>query len=95
MYERGQGVEQQSYERAAEYYEAAARQGMTEAQYNLGTLYAIGQGVEQSFEIARECWMKSAEQGNEDSIGNLHGLDKHEGKTTTTYSFTPPKRAQS
>ena len=67
----------------------------TEAQYNLGTLYVIGQGVEQSFEIAHECWMKSAEQGDEDSIGNLHGLDKHEGKTTTTYSFTPPKRAQS
>ena len=40
----------QSYERAAEYYEAAARQGHADAQYNLGQMYRKGQGVDQSYE---------------------------------------------
>jgi len=47
MYNDGQGVDQ-SYERAAEYYEVAARQGHASAQNNLGTVYANGLGVEQS-----------------------------------------------
>jgi TPR repeat protein len=38
MYQKGQGVDQ-SYEREAEYYEAAARQGDAGAQSNLGILY--------------------------------------------------------
>ena len=89
MYIHSQGVDQ-NYERAAEYYEAAAMQGMAEAQNNLGALYWNGQGVEQSNETAHELWMKSAEQGNEDAIEHLQKLDKHEGRTTP--SFTPPKQ---
>jgi len=89
LYERGQGVDQ-SDERAAEYYEAAARQGHAEAQYNLGLLYHKGQGVKQSYETGRELWIKAAEQGDEDAIKGLQQLDKHEGRTTP--SFTPPKR---
>lgn len=52
---------EQSYERAAEYYEAAARQGLADAQSNLGALYYNGDGVEQSNEKTWELWMKSAE----------------------------------
>jgi len=89
MYEHGQDVNQ-SYERAAEYYEAAARQGHADAQCSLGAFYANGQGVERSFETAREWMMKAAEQGNEHAINGLQQLDKHEGRTTP--SFTPPKR---
>jgi len=89
IYDQGLGVDQ-SYERAKEYYEAAARQGYADAQFNLGCLYYNSQGVEQSFERAREWWMKSAEQGNESAIKGLQRLDKHEGRTTP--SFTPPKR---
>jgi len=89
IYEHGQGVDQ-SYEKAREYYEAAARQGDAKAQFNLGALYANGQGVKQSFETARAWMMKSAEQGNENAIKALQILDKHEGRTTP--SFTPPKR---
>ena len=89
MYRQGQGVDQ-SYERAAEYYEAAARQGYATAQFNLGLFYANGRGVEQSIETAREWMMKAAEQGSEDAIEMLQTLDKHEGRTTP--SFTPPKR---
>ena len=89
MYDIGQGVDQ-SDERAAEYYEAAARQGYAIAQLNLGNFYGNGRGVEQSFETAREWWIKAAEQGDETAIKNLQILDKHEGRTTP--SFTPPKR---
>jgi len=89
MYREGQGVDQ-SYERAAKYYEAAAMQGLAQAQFNLGALYCNGDGVEQSNETAREWLIKAAEQGDEDAIGALQGLDKHEGRTTP--SFTPPKR---
>jgi TPR repeat protein len=38
LYREGQGVDQ-NYERAAEYYEAAALQGCAVAQNNLGVLY--------------------------------------------------------
>ena len=86
MYESGQGVDQ-SYEKAAEYYTAAARQGYVMAQLNLGILYVQGQGVEQSFETARELWMKAAAQGDENAIGALQELDKDEGRTTP--SFVP------
>ena len=89
MYYQGDGVDQ-SYQRARELWELAAKQGNADAQCNLGTLYANGQGVEQSFETARELWMKSAEKGNENAILGLQQIDKHEGRTTP--SFTPPKR---
>ena len=41
MYEHGEG----SNERAKEYYDQAALLGYAKAQYNLGCLYAIGNGV--------------------------------------------------
>jgi len=75
---------------ARELYELSATQGNVNAQYSLGRLYANGEGVEQSNETAREWWMKSAEQGEENAIKALQILDKHEGRTTP--SFTPPQR---
>ena len=86
MYRDGLGVDQ-NYERAKEYYEAAAKQGYSVAQLNLGGLYYNGKGVEQSFETAREWWMKAVEQGGESSIRNLQILDEQEGRTTP--SFVP------
>ena len=75
--------------RDTKYFEAAARQGMAVAQFNLGVLYYEGQGVKQSFEAARERWMKSAEQGDEDAITNLQVLDKEEGRTTPSFIPKP------
>ena len=40
-----------------------AEQGDANAQYNLGLLYALGQGVPQDFERAAEWYEKAAEQG--------------------------------
>ena len=89
LYANGQGVDQ-SYERAVEYFEAAARQGYANAQFNLAVLYYNGDGVEESNETAREWWMKAAEEGDEGAIKGLQQLDEFEGRTTP--SFTPPKR---
>ena len=88
MYYKGQGLDQ-SYERAKEYFEAAARQGYAKAQYDLGRSYVTGEGVEQSYETAREWWMKSAEQGEESAIKNLQVLDEQEERTTPSFIPKP------
>ena len=88
MYDQGLGVDQ-NYERTEEYYEAAARQGDADAQYNLGHRYAHGQGVEQSIETARKWWVKAAAQGEDIAIKTLQQLDKHEGRTTPSFISKP------
>ena len=76
MYEHGEGVEH-SYERAIEYYEQAAHLGDAKAQFNLGLLYANGQGVTKDELKAKEWWTASAEQqGDEKAIKNLKILEK-------------------
>ena len=50
-------------EQAARYREAA-EQGDAEAQNNLGTCYATGEGVAQSYEEALKWLRKAAEQGD-------------------------------
>ena len=62
-YKDGIGCEQ-SYERAVEWYEKAARQGLSEAQYSLGSLYYHGEGVTQSYERSVELFKQSAAQGD-------------------------------
>ncbi|WP_288264747.1 tetratricopeptide repeat protein [uncultured Dialister sp.] len=62
MYENGRGVEQ-SYEKAAKWYQKAADQGDAVAQYNLGTMYKNGLGVEQSYKKAAKWYRKAADQG--------------------------------
>ena len=54
----------------------AAKQGHTQAQYNLGVCYANSQGVEQDYEEAAKWWTKSAEQGYADSFDALKKLIK-------------------
>jgi TPR repeat protein len=44
MYQKGQGVDQ-DHAQALYWYRCAAEQGYAPAQYNLGWLYAKGQGV--------------------------------------------------
>ena len=62
LYREGQGCEQ-SYERAAEWYEKAARQGLAVAMNSLGFLYEEGQGVPQSYERAAELYKQSVALG--------------------------------
>jgi TPR repeat protein len=84
MYHHGVGVAK-SFEQAIALYTQAANQGHARAQFNLGNAFCKGnEGVDQSFELAREWWIKAAVQDVEDALRNLQGLDKQEGRTTPT-----------
>ncbi|MCF8088247.1 MAG: SUMF1/EgtB/PvdO family nonheme iron enzyme [Desulfotignum sp.] len=48
-----------------------AKQGETDAQYNLGVMYAKGQGVEQDYKQGVNWWTKAAEQGHARAQNNL------------------------
>lgn len=62
-YDSGRGIPQ-SYRKAREWYQKAADQGESYAEYFLGGLYENGQGVEQDARKAAELYQKSAEQNN-------------------------------
>ena len=49
----------------------AAEQGLPEAQYNLGTMYALGQGVPEDLDAALHWYRSAAEQGNPAARYNL------------------------
>jgi TPR repeat protein len=54
----------ENFEKAAEWYQKAAGNGLDAAQWRLGELYARGIGVEQNINKAIELRTKAAEQGN-------------------------------
>ena len=57
-------------------YTLAAKQGLDQVQYNLGVMYANGDGIEQSYSKAREWWAKAATQGIKEAIKGLKVLDE-------------------
>lgn len=78
-YERGQGVRQQDYVKAREWYEQAAAQGDALSYVALGFLYFNGEGVRQSRHQAVEYFGKSCD------LGEQLGCDLYrEYKGTTT-----------
>jgi len=64
----------QDYAEAVKYYLKAAELGNSGAQFNLGTLYATGQGTAQDYEQAVYWYQKAAEQGNTNAQYNLGNL---------------------
>jgi uncharacterized protein len=68
LYDNGTGV-QQDYAKAVEWYTKAAEQGMPRAQFNLGSMYAGGQGVPVNFAeayywlaLAADIWSGARQQ---------------------------------
>ena len=72
------GVEQ-SYSKAAYWYERAAEQGDSDAQCKIGFCYNEGKGVEQSYSKAIYWYKKAAEQGNSVAQCNI-GFCYNEGE---------------
>ena len=69
MHNEGNGV-LQDYKAAAKWYTLAAEQGVAEAQYNLGRMYAKGTGVIQDL-IYAHMWLNiAASNGNEPAVEN-------------------------
>ncbi len=61
-------------ELAAGWFYRAAEQGYADAQFNLGLMYANGEGVPQDMEQAAELFKKAAEQGHVDAQNNLGAM---------------------
>ncbi|MBP6058457.1 MAG: sel1 repeat family protein [Nitrosomonas sp.] len=61
-------------ELAAGWFFRAAEQGFADAQFNLGLMYANGEGVEQDMTQAVELFKKAAEQGHVDAQNNLGAM---------------------
>jgi TPR repeat protein len=56
--------EERNFEKAAHYYQLAAKQGHETAIAYLGYLYEFGLGLEKTIEKAVECYKKAAKQGD-------------------------------
>ncbi len=56
---------------AVKWYRKAAKQGFSDAQYNLANMYYNGKGVEKNYQTAVKWYKKAAEQGDADAQTNL------------------------
>ena len=56
------------------WYTKAAEQGLGEAQYNLGVMYASGEGVQKNDKTVVMWYTKAAEQGNAKAQSNLGSM---------------------
>ena len=72
-----------NFKEALKWYMKAAEQGDASALNNLGCMYLVGDGVEESDEKAFKLFHKSAEIGNDSSQYNV-GLMMHEGVGSMT-----------
>jgi hypothetical protein len=63
-YQNGRGGLPQDYAEAARWYRLAAEQGSVEAQYGLGRMYRIGEGVPEDDAEAARFYRLAAEQGH-------------------------------
>ena len=61
----------EDYATALRLWKPLAEQGDADAQFNLGTMYANGQGVPQDYAEAVRWYRKAAEQGHADAQNNL------------------------
>ena len=71
-YDRG------DYASAFAKFKAAAEQGDSRAQYNLGVMYVNGKGIVQDDELAVYWWTKAAEQSDADaqfSLGRMYSME--------------------
>ena len=78
---QGQNINDGKYAAALTEVRRLAEQGDAEAQFNLGVMYAQGQGTPQSYPDALKWYRKAAEQGNANAQFNL-GVMYDQGQGT-------------
>ena len=69
-------VQRGDYTTALREWKPLAEQGVAFAQYNLGVMYANGQGVPQNYKTAVKWYRLAAEQGLANAQSNLEILQK-------------------
>ena len=69
--------EQRKMNEAERLFTEAAKQGLPDAQFNLGNMYENGQGVKQDYSKAREWYEKAAKQGHARAQNNLGFMYYH------------------
>lgn len=74
-----EAIKQGDYATALHEFRILAERGDAIAQYNLGTMYALGQGTETNYVLAASWFLRAAEQGIAEAQGKLgvmytHGL---------------------
>jgi len=79
LFDRGQP------ENAILFWKPLAEKGDCDAQYRYGTLFFLGAGVPQSFDLARDWWSKAANQGQ--YRAQLMLATAHGHRSVTTGSF--------
>ena len=84
LYRDGEGCKQ-SFERAAEWFEQAARRGDSEGQNMLADLLIRGQGVPKNQAWALELFKQSAAQGNMEALANIGVCHEYGQGVTQSY----------
>ena len=77
--EGSKAYKSRDYVTAVKLWEPLAEQGHVNAQYNLGFMYAKGEGVTQSYENAMKMWRLAAEKGYVSAQYNI-GVLYHRGR---------------
>ncbi len=85
-YAEGRGGLARDSKVAAQWFSKAADQGMTLAQYRLGSFYEKGVGVERNYERARSLYEKAASAGNARAMHNLGVLFVENGDGWPDYA---------
>ncbi|KAF9088993.1 hypothetical protein BGX23_006994 [Mortierella sp. AD031] len=74
------------------WYRKAADQGYVQAQFTIGVLYKLGQGVPQNYSLAVDWFRKAADQGHVDAqydIGNMYmygqGVPKNDAQASVWF----------
>lgn len=70
MHYNGKGV-QQDHAEAQRWIRSAAKQGIAEAQFRLGTMHLKGEGADQDYAEAMRCFRLAADQGHAGAQFNL------------------------
>jgi hypothetical protein len=81
LYEKGIGVGK-NVDKAVEYYEKAARQGLADAQTRLGVMFRLGEGVAKNPKLAEKWLKKAAQQDVPEAQYHLGQMYLH-GETTS------------
>ena len=93
FYLAGEYFEKKEYKQAFTWYMKAAEKGNVYAQFNLGIMYHLGQGVSQDEEQAFIWYEKAAQQGNKYAQHNLGAIIRTANLAGAQGVIIPKRRA--